>query len=446
MSIKLRLIISSLLILVIFIVGTGYTLDKAFYTANKASMQEQLTAELYLLMAATEINEQKDISMAASLLESKFSLPASGRYAYITDSKNNILWRSLSTMGVTSPHPISLEKGVQQFNAARENRVDYYNISYGVNWLAGNNNIHITFNVQTDLINFNKQIFNYRTTLWSWLAGMAILLLIALSLLLYWGFLPLRDVIKEVNAIEAGFQDSIKSHYPPEIEVLSKSINQLIEHASSRQNRYKNALGDLAHSLKTPLAVIRSTLENLNAGDLNQQLDEHITKIDDAIQYHLQRATNTGKSLSTQSIVLKNTIDRIISTLNKVYLEKNITISNALTTEQTIPMEEDDALELFGNLLDNAYKWCHSNVKISLTTLNKKNIIAIEDDGPGINSQSQQKILERGFRADTNTPGHGIGLAIVQDILAMYHSELEISKSELGGAKIYFLFNDVTLI
>lgn len=442
MSIKLRLIISSLLILVIFILATGYSLDKAFYKANKTSMQEQLTTQLYLLMAATEIDKNTKISTAASLLESKFSLPSSGLYAYITNNNNKILWGSLSTIGINTPRPISLEKGKQQFKQSHLDETDFYNLSYGVNWLSGENNIHITFNVQADLTNFNQQIFDYRATLWSWLAGMAFLLLFALSLVLYWGLAPLRKVEDEVNAIENGQQETIKGYYPAEIQVLSKSINQLIEHAQTRQNRYKNALGDLAHSLKTPLAVIRSITERLSKSDLTQQLDEHISKIDSTIQYQLQRATNTGKSLSQSAVIIKPTINRIITTLNKVYLEKNISVKNTLNDTQTIPISEDDALELFGNLLENAFKWCASTIVISITSLNNKDLICIEDNGPGIVAESRQKILERGFRADSSTPGHGIGLAIVQDILAMYDSELQISQSGLGGAKICFALSN----
>jgi len=442
MSIKLRLIISSLLILVFFILGTGYTLDKAFYKANKTAMEEQLKTQLYLLMAATEIDARNEINMAASLLESKFSLPSSGLYAYITDTHNKTIWSSLSTIGITTPKPVSLEKGKQQIESTQLDEIDYYNLSYGVNWLAGDNNIHITFNVQSDLTNFNQQILDYRTTLWSWLAGMALLLLIALSLLLYWGLLPLSKVVDEVNAIELGKQDKIEGRYPPEIQVLSKSINQLIEHAQTRQNRYKNALGDLAHSLKTPLAVIRSVIEKLNSNELTQQLDEHISKIDNSIQYQLQRATSSGKSLSKNSIPLDKTIERILSTLNKVYIEKNVIVQNEVLAETNIPMGEDDALELFGNLLENAYKWCTSKVMITLTESNKKYFVCIEDDGVGVAEQSRKKILERGFRADSSTPGHGIGLAIVQDILAMYHSELEISTSHLGGAKICFILSE----
>ena len=438
MSIKLRLIISSLLILIFFIIVTGYTLDKAFYTAHKTSLQEQLTTQLFLLMAATEIDEKNNINTSTSLLESKFSLPSSGLYAYITDSKNNILWRSLSVTGINTPAPINLEKGKQEFRQLQQDEIDFYGISYGVNWLAGNNNIHITFNVQADMSTFNQQILDYRTTLWSWLASMALLLLIVLSILLYWGLSPLRKVEDEVNAIESGKQQKIEGHYPSEIQVLSKSINQLIEHAQTRQNRYKNALGDLAHSLKTPLAVIRSITERFNQNELTQQLDEHISKIDSTIQYHLQRATSTGQSISQASTDLKQTIDRIVNTLDKVHHDKNIIVQNEIDPSTTILLSEDDSLELFGNLLENAYKWSSSKISISVSTMNMKQTVCIEDNGPGIEEKSRQKILERGFRADTTTPGHGIGLAIVQDILSMYHSELFISQSELGGAKICF--------
>lgn len=436
MSIKLRLIISSLFILVFFIIGTGYTLDKAFYTAHKTSLQEQLNTQLYLLMAATEIDESNTITTATSLLESKFSLPSSGLYAYITDNNNTILWRSLSVIGMQTPSPISLAKGKQEFRQLKYQQTDYHSISYGVNWLAGNNNIHITFNVQTDMSTFNQQILDYQTTLWTWLASMALILLIVLSLVLYWGLAPLRKVEQEMQDIENGLQETIEGQYPVEIQLLSTRINQLIEHAKTRQNRYKNALGDLAHSLKTPLAVIRSLTEGLTKNDVSQQLDEHITKIDSTIQYQLQRATSMGKSLSKNSVPLKPSLERIINTLNKVHIDKNVKVHNALDDSDSITISEDDILELFGNLLENAYKWSTSKISISCTIQAVKTIICIEDDGPGIAADNRKKILERGFRADTTTPGHGIGLAIVQDILSMHDSELEISQSDLGGAKI----------
>ena len=133
-------------------------------------------------------------------------------------------------------------------------------LAYGVNWATDNAALALTFNIATDLASFDKQISQYRTTLWSWLLAMALLLLISQALILRWGLSPLRHVGVELNRIETGEQERIEEAYPQEIDRLTTNINILLQQERDQKTRYRNALGDLAHSLKTPLAVIQSGL------------------------------------------------------------------------------------------------------------------------------------------------------------------------------------------
>jgi two-component system sensor histidine kinase PhoQ len=313
---------------------------------------------------------------------------------------------------------------------------DYYTLAYGINWSTDSKDLTLTFNITTDLKSFNRQISQYRKTLWSWLLGMAALLLLSQALILRWGLLPLRNVGKELNQIELGQQEKIEKPYPQEIEKLTSNINILLQQERDQKTRYRNALGDLAHSLKTPLAVIQSRLSNKP----DSSTQEQITRMNAIVEYQLQRAATVGSTGISKNIAVKPVVERILASLQKVYREKNISIK--LEIDETIIFngDEGDLMELLGNLLDNAFKWASSNIIINASNQkNKKLSLLIGDDGSGIASDQVEKLQQRGVRADQNSTGHGIGLSIVRNIIDAYNGELSITKSSLGGAEFSIL-------
>ncbi len=437
LSLKLRLIISALVILTAFIALTGIALDRAYYSSSKQAVEEYVSSQVYVLMAATEADRKGEISMAPSVLETKFSLPSSGLYAYITN-KNKTIWKSLSTIGINTPKPGHLAKNEKiTKDVILNDGTEFMTYAHGVQWKVGKHSLDLTFNVQLDLDTFTNQLYTFRQNLWGGLVGMSVLLIIALSLLLYWGLLPLRRVAIEINAVETGNQQKLAGEYPAEIHVLTENINKLIEHEQQRRSRYKNALGDLAHSLKTPLAIMRSALDK-NRDSLDKesglQFDEQISTISNIIQYQLQRAATVGQHQLIEQTKIKPLLDKIISALNKVYAEKNISFTNKIAENLKIKINADDAMEVFGNLIENACKWTRSEITCTSEIHPTQIKIHIQDNGPGIKDEQKQEILKRGVRMDSQTPGHGIGLAIVQDILAAYDYELEISQRNTGGA------------
>jgi len=438
LSLKLRLVISALLILAAFIALTGIALDRAYYTSSKAAVEEYLATQVYILMAATEVDDKADISMSSSLLETKFSLPSSGLYAQIMNGEQ-VVWKSLSTIGISTPDPVQLAKGEQNiYEISSGDATHFLMKAYGVNWQVADKDIQLTFNVQLDLNTFRNQLQTFRTSLWGGLVSMAVLLLISFTALLYWGLLPLKRVANELKRVQSGSQQTILGQYPGEINILTDNINQLIEHEHQRQSRYKNSLGDLAHSLKTPLAVIRANIET-NKTKLDDEavakLDENVSNINNIIQYQLQRAATVGKQHLAEIIKIKPVIHTLLNALKKVNIDKNISCENTIDASIIIKMNKNDALEVFGNLLENAFKWSQKNIICAAEETETHIKIHIQDDGEGIKPEQRQTILKRGVRMDSNTPGHGIGLAIVQDILSAYTYQLEISRGELQGAK-----------
>lgn len=371
--------------------------------------------------------------MPSSELDALLGLPSSGVYAYIVDVKGKTLWQSSSVLGMQLPPADSLASGHKKFNKSSLNNKNFYTFAYGINWVTESNKLALTFNIATDLASFNKQIAEYRTTLWGWLLAMAFLLLMSQAAILRWGLTPLRQVGGELINIENGHQQKIEQHYPQEIEQLTRNINQLLQQEREQKSRYRNALGDLAHSLKTPLAVLQSgiTQHSTDASQLEQ-----ISRMNAIVEYQLQRAATAGSASSAGLLNVKQILDRMLDSLQKVYRDKTIKLNVSVHDSLTFKGDEGDLMELLGNLLDNAYKWANTQIDVKAEQQGNKLCLRIMDDGPGIAPDQISHLLQRGVRADQNVAGHGIGFSIVCNIVDAYQGELVINKSPLGGAEI----------
>jgi two-component system sensor histidine kinase PhoQ len=436
-SLSARVSLSAGFVLAIFVILTGVALDRAFHDSARSARQDRLQAQLYLLIAAAEVDARGTLSMPATLTEAKFSLPGSGLYADVTDSTGNVVWRSTSSMGVAPPFQSRLRPGEQRFDELSDKAGQpFYVQSMGVNWASGGAHHAFTFSVSEDLAEVNAQLGRYRRSLWGWLGAMAALLLAAQAAVLRWGLRPLRGVAAELAAIEAGRQERLKGEYPREIGQLTDNLNTLLAHERASQKRYRDALADLAHSLKTPLAVMRGALGGGSKQQLDATVEEEVMKMDSIVAYQLQRAATAGRSSRLAApVAIRPIATKIVASLAKVYRDKAVEAAIAINDGAVFRGDEGDLMELLGNLLDNAYKWCRSTVRIAVNH-DGALVVTVEDDGPGMDPQYAQQLLQRGVRADQAVPGHGIGLAIARDIVQAYQGEIGIARSDLGGAAV----------
>ena len=437
MSLNKRMILSASFVLAIFIVLTALGLDRAFYDSARSARQERLLGQLYLLIAAAEVDSKGRLSLPATLSEARFSMPGSGLYAFVTDRNATRVWNSPSALGKAAPFETKLAAGHKRFQKRADQTGNVFFVqSLGVNWVVGQQFFAFTFSVSEDLAEFNAQIYQYRKSLWGWLAALAVLLVLVQAAVLRWGLRPLRVVARDLNAIESGRQEKLLGNYPKEIKRLTDSLNSLIQHERAQQIRYRNALGDLAHSLKTPLAVMRGALSSDKAL-LPATVEEQVARMDDIVAYQLQRAATAGTTkLMAAPIPILPVAEKIMAALHKVHHEKGVNTEIRIPSNVTFSGDEGDLMELLGNLLDNAFKWCNKNVKINAVTDRGRLKLTVEDDGAGISPSHAEKILQRGVRADEVVPGHGIGLAIVRDIVTAYVGTLDVGRSSLGGAAI----------
>ena len=438
MSLNQRIILSATLVLVIFISLTALTLERAFSDSAESALRDKMTSQLYALMAAAEVGDD-GLIMPSDELDALLGLPSSGVYAFVTSKTGQTLWQSSSVLGAKPPPPVVLDRGEKRFSKTNVGSVEYFMLAYGVNWATNTvgeaDALALTFVMSTDLESFDKQIVHYRATLWGWLLAMAVLLLISQALILRWGLSPLRKVGDELNRIENGKQEDIEDTYPYEIKRLTDNINILLEHEREHKMRYRNALGDLAHSLKTPLAVLQSSLAGKDEKTVST-FEEQIRRMNTIVEYQLQRAATSGAGGIGSYVEVEQAITRLTGSLLKVYRDKQVKLEVDVDPSLMFKGDEGDLMEILGNLLDNAFKWSQRRILVNAEHSGKRLAIRIEDDGPGMEPELVEQLLKRGVRADETTPGHGIGLSIVHNIVQAYRGSLKIEQSKLGGVAV----------
>jgi Signal transduction histidine kinase len=316
-----------------------------------------------------------------------------------------------------------------------------YALHYDVIWknVAGVEREYV-FTVTEDALFVGNQVARFRETLRVWLLGLGLILLFIQLTLLRWSLKPLRIIVRDLEAIEKGRKTHLDGDYATELEGLAGNLNAFINSERAHLERYRNALADLAHSLKTPLSILRGCVESFNVE--KETVKEQIFRMNEIVEYQLQRAAAKGEHKTTGTVDLSTILSKISASLSKVYIDKNIIFDMAIPKQCLIYYEEGDLYEIAGNLMDNACKWCRRTVKISVSSNVRKGrkdfsiLLEIEDDGPGIPAGKLLEILKRGVRADENIHGHGIGMAVVYELVGLLGGVLEGKKSEvLGGMK-----------
>ena len=260
-----------------------------------------------------------------------------------------------------------------------------------------------------------------------------------------WSLLPLQKIGLEVKAIEDRRQSGFEQEYPDEIAPLTENLNILLKREQFQRQRYRNAMDDLAHSLKTPLAVLtglgdRESVDSAQLETLREQTD----RMNQIVSYQLQKATSVSDVRIARPVDLVQLIDRLMSALEKVYQEKGVRVERDLPPRMLLRMDEGDCLEVVGNLLDNAFKYGRRRIVLKGSAQDDKStLLTIEDDGDGLDEAEIEQILKRGTRLDEATEGQGIGLAVVADIVESYNIRMRFSRADLGGLKVVLEFQSV---
>lgn len=432
-SIRTRLMVGAAVVLLAFMAVAGVALQRAHADGVRAAHFARLQSTVYLLLAAAELDAAGALDMPPEFAEPRLSLPSSGLYAGIFNVTRGEVWQSASALGLALPFDANVPVGEWRYDTVQSPSGTFLATSYGVRWAGqGKAGVRLVLSVLESSAAFDRETRGFQATLWAWLGGAGVLLLLTQTLLLRWGLAPLQRVAQEIARIESGEQAEVQGRYPTEIAPLTGNLNTLIRQERVRQTRYKEALSYLAHSLKTPLAVLRSGLGQ--PGQLPTTVAEQVSRMDHIVQHQLGRAGASGATRFAPWLALAPVAERIRDSLAKVYADKQLALGVDCPLDLSWRMDEGDAFEMLGNLLDNAAKWATKRVNVRLWREGSALHISVQDDGPGFTDT--QAVLQLHVRMDEKVPGHGVGLAVVNDLVASHEGKLTLGVSAWGGAQV----------
>jgi two-component system sensor histidine kinase PhoQ len=447
-SLQSRQLLAASIGLVAFLALAGFALDRAFVDVAGQGLRERL--KQYAFTYAGDIEWARDGSLIPPDVppDGRFNRPGSGLYADI--ELPNGYWNSDSARGPQLPRGEILGGREESFEGplpivksdGAPGEVYRYGIGLVDATRSADAEFPYTIYIMEDAGTLPRQVRVFRQALWGYLGIAGAVLLLLQALILRWSLLPLRRVIDELKRVQRGQAARMSERHPRELEPLTDSINAFVESERENLDRQRNTLADLAHSLKTPLAVLRTRLDSgAAAGELREELDIQLRRMNDMVSYQLARAASGGHKLFATPIAIEPHAEQIVRGLEKIYASKGVICEFEIQPDVRFHGEPGDLQELLGNLLENAFKWARSRVLLTIqsgaSVPNRRPglSITVEDDGPGIAPEQIGHVLQRGVRGDERVQGHGIGLAIVQDMVRSYRGELSVGKSgELGGA------------
>jgi two-component system sensor histidine kinase PhoQ len=441
-SVSQRLLVSVTLLLLLFFGVMVAVLDARFRALATNSMRDLLDAQMVALISSAEPDDQGNIIPRLPDAESRLTTPGSGLYAAVSADAQEPLWRSPSAVGSMQEFGPPQEPGARDFrflDDVRGNRLAV--VSRGLQWEGeGGATRDLTFTVATDMTPYDAQLRSFRRGLLGGFAIVALLLLLALAALLRWALAPLLRLATQIRAVERGEREQLDDRWPTELGGVVANVNTLLAAERTRIARYRDTLGNLAHSLKTPLAVLRANLPATAPGA--EQVNAQVDRMTAIVEHQLRRAaTSGGASVGRQAIDLLPIAQELRAAMLKVHGNKDFALELAIAPELLFVGDRDDLTEALGNLMDNAAKWCRSRVRVSATLreesgASRKLCLAVDDDGMGVAAADRARVLERGARADEQVPGHGLGLAMVREMAELYGGRLLLAESALGGARV----------
>ncbi len=431
---KLRQGLVSAVLLLLLLPSSFVAIEQAFQRQLLTNAEQKMEVHMYSILSELHLSAGK-VELNNNTLAPDFYRPDSGLSAFISDGQQ-LLWQSDSSLNQAFVIPdIQLTPGQHIFYEMTQADTDYQILSIAFLFDSGDSAYPLAIHIVQDQALLLAPHQSFRSTLLRWFSGIAAGLLLLSILAYYWTTKPLTRLDYEIRQLERGKQDQLNGKYPSELKVIKEDLNLLLASQNRQKLRYRNHLSDLAHALKTPVAVLRTS-------PLAQQpeLKEQIDRITAMIEHQLKKASSSGQDIWKKQTALLPLAEKLINALRKIYRDKDCIIELSCAENAFFRGDETDMMEMLGNLLDNACKACHKKVRVRVEQHPLK--LIIEDDGPGIHPTQRQELFQRGIRLDTYADGHGVGLSIVAELINSYSGTIAISDSELGGAQFTLTFLD----
>lgn len=441
-SLALRLLLSSVLWSVLALLVAGFLLSTLYQQSVERGFDQRLNVYLKILVAAQAEAEDPLRMEAPALTEPNFDLVLSGWYWQVANMDGDILVASRSLFAETLP-----TIDFKELKPNDDGSVAFFSIGPASNTLR-----IVARNITTDqhepvvivvagnASEIQQDIAQFRQRVFLTLAVLGLVLAISTFVQVQWGLRPLKRIARGLNDIREGRSDDLQGSFPAEIQPLVSELNALIGFNKKVITRARTHVGNLAHALKTPISVLRNEARDFDT-PLSEKVVEQTGAMQTYVNYHLDRAQIIARrGVLSAANPVQPTIDGLLRAMRKIHRDKNLSISKKLERDLQFAGEQRDLEEALGNLIDNACKWATSEVRITGYTEGNFLVLAIEDDGPGLTEEEQEKAMKRGERLDEQTPGSGLGLSIVHDLANAYDGSFSMGRSRLGGLAATLFF------
>jgi two-component system sensor histidine kinase PhoQ len=442
-SLILRLMVGAGLALLLSLSLIALAVDRGFRGAAESALQERLESVVFLVLSTIDLDAQGRPRVADSLAEPRLDQPGSGLYAGAVTPAGQ--WQSSSLVGVVSPPSGQLLSRNSEVFLGPEADQAWFSYSIGLGWEMPDGQItDLTIWVAEDPARLRRTLAGFRGDLYRWLMLAAALVIAAQLIILLLLMRPLRQVAQEVSDVESGRKQTLDKRYPRELQPLTANLNALLATERDNATHYRQALADLAHALKTPLAVLRARLDS-EGTRAHEGMDEALDDMERMIRRQLERAARSTRRTLNQPVDILPILRRLADSLSRLYTSAGVRFEVFGKPELSVRIDERDLMELCGNLMDNAAKYGRGRVRVSVRTGEKGPrsdgvAITIEDNGPGIDGRQFEQLLRRGVRGDEQSEGQGLGLAIARQLIEAYGGTITLSASDLGGAGLTITF------
>ena len=442
-SFHTRLLLTASIALLAFFAISALLLDIIFRQTTENILANRMQVVAMSLIASTELDSRGRIVIPEALPEHRLERPGSGLYAQIRLGSGNVVWRSPSNMGHEIRYPPVVMTGEQRLaRTLKDDQRPLFVMSIGVAWEGPRGETTpFVFDVAQSLEPYESQLWRFRRNLLGSFLLLSVVLLVVQMLVIRWGLRPLRQMGASLRDMQSGRREALSGDYPRELSVLARTINGLVSDERAHLERYRNSLADLAHSLKTPLAVLSTLRDDPGMNKTSRDtLNAQVQRMNDIVEYQLRRAAAAGSGQKMKRTPVAAVAEKISDSLAKVYHERGLQLDTQVEAGLQFQGEEEDLMEVIGNLMDNACKWARARVELVVRPATGASGRALEvivrDDGQGMRPEAVDRLTHRGVRDDESVEGQGIGLAVVRDITVMYGGEVRVGRSPAGGAEV----------
>ncbi len=438
-SLAVRLFFSATVWIILTLVSAGLLLSDLNKNSNFNAFDDRLNLSLETLIGASRLDSSDGITVVSTIGDPRYFQPYSGWYWQINDgaktlARSRSMWDQVFTIdkrliGGRSQFVSQVQSNDRQVKKIEKKKLHIIQrkISF-----PGYKNL-VTFTVSGDTQEYQENIKKFDNTLSTILIALGVGLMFAVFLQVNFGLLPLNKIKTALFKIRNGDEKNLQDPYPLEVQPLATEINNLLEHNEKIIKRAKTHVGNLAHVLKTPLAVVSNEIDendkilSTQVQLMKRQIDRYLKKA------HLD---SVGK-VTKEKINIVELSNKMIRIFLKLYPSKDIQMSSNLEKGYVLSSFEDME-EVIGNIVENSCKWAGKRVLLEIKESNDNNIhMVFSDDGPGLPQDKMKKVFARGFRLDEQTPGTGLGLNIVKDIVETTKGKVWLTKSsELGGLEV----------